>query len=76
MLKSIFVACTAVTAVVAAPFDYYSKLVEREEDFNATLLEKRDVTPNSVGTSIAADLALVSMKDDDDDHWGRGSTNT
>lgn len=54
-LKSILVACAAVTTAVAAPFEYAEKLavVEREEDFNTTLLEKRGATPNSVGTSIS-----------------------
>lgn len=47
-LKSLFLALTAVSGVVSAPFDF---LLERDEEYNSTLLEKRAVTPNSSGNA-------------------------
>lgn len=67
-LKSIILAVTAVTGVLAMPFAdlHEAELRERGEDFNETLLEKRYTTPNSVGTSIrglyhASGTALSNM---------------
>jgi endo-1,4-beta-xylanase len=45
-LKSLLLALTAVTSVIAAPFDF---LAERDDADNSTLIEKRAVTPNSEG---------------------------
>lgn len=45
--KSLFLALTAATAAVAAPFDF---LTERDDGNATETLGKRGVTPNSVGT--------------------------
>lgn len=46
---SILLACTAALGVVAAPLDVLTDVAARD-DGNATLIEKRQVTANSVGT--------------------------
>jgi len=47
-IKSLLLALTAVTSVIAAPFDF---LAERDDADNSTLIEKRAVTPNAEGTN-------------------------